>query len=44
MEKIDIASDEYLDTAKDGIGTPEALMLKEIVLKINEILDWINAQ
>ena len=36
MEKIDTASDEYLDSAKDGIGTPEALILKAIVLKISQ--------
>ena len=44
MDKIDVTSDEYLDTAKDGIGTPEAIILKRIILKINEIIDWINNQ
>ena len=44
MERIDTTSETYLSVAKDGILGDEAQFKKILIEKINEIIDWINAQ
>ena len=44
MDKIDTTTETYNDVAKEGIPDPNATMVREIVIKINEIVDWINGQ
>jgi len=44
MDKIDTTTEHYNDVAKEGIPHPEATVLREMVSKINEIIDWINSQ
>ena len=44
MDKIDTNSEQYLDVAKESIGLPEAQLIREIVSKLNEIVEWINKQ
>ena len=41
MEKIDIANDELECIETE---TMDGHRLKEVILKINEIIDWINSQ
>jgi len=42
MEKIDKASEDV--SLVIGEGDPLSVSIKECVEKINEIIDWINAQ
>jgi len=44
MNLIDKKSDKYLDIAKDSNESSDAVLLREIVNKINEIVEWINNQ
>ncbi len=44
MDLIDKKSDKYLDIAKDSNESSDAVLLREIVNKINEIVEWINNQ
>ena len=44
MDLIDKKSDKYLDIAKDSNESSDAVLLREIVNKINEIVVWINNQ
>jgi len=44
MNLIDKKSDKYLDIAKDSNESSDAVLLREIVNKINEIVRWINNQ
>ena len=46
MEKIDKTSEPYLATIDEGspIMPNEEKIIKIIVEKINEIIDWINKQ
>ena len=44
MDKIDKTSEEVSQIVKDGNEMPDAVILGIIIDKINEIVDWINAQ
>ena len=44
MDLIDKKSEKYLDVAKDSNESSDAVLLREIVSKINEIVEWINNQ
>ena len=40
MEKIEITE----DTVKDLESTVNGIVVKDLINKINEIIDWINSQ
>ena len=44
MDLIDKTSEEYLNVAKDTNESSDAVLLREIVNKVNEIVEWINNQ
>tara|TARA_R100001463_G_scaffold136174_1_gene200923 strand:- start:515 stop:655 length:141 start_codon:yes stop_codon:yes gene_type:complete len=44
INKIDVNSDTYTDVAKDGVEGPFPDIIRVVVAKINEIIDWINTQ
>tara|TARA_R100001443_G_scaffold111701_1_gene124709 strand:+ start:2592 stop:2726 length:135 start_codon:yes stop_codon:yes gene_type:complete len=44
MDLIDKKSEKYLDVAKDSNESSDAVLLREIVEKVNEIVEWINNQ
>ena len=44
MDRIDTNSEKYISVAKDTLPGPTADMFRELVAKINEIIDWINNQ
>ena len=44
MDLIDKNSEQYLNVAKDSNESSDAVLLREIVNKINEIVGWINNQ
>ena len=44
MDLIDKNSEQYLNVAKDSNESSDAVLLREIVDKVNEIVKWINNQ
>ena len=44
MDKIDINSEDILNIAKAGMEDSNSKVLREVIIKINEIIDWINTQ
>ena len=44
VQKIDKNSEQYLNVAKDSNESSDAVLLREIVNKVNEIVEWINNQ
>ena len=44
MDKIDKTSEEVTNIVKDSNLAPDSVLLGIIIDKINEIVDWINAQ
>ena len=44
MEKIDKTISPYVDVGDEEHNDCSMVMIKEIVNKINEIVDWINTQ
>ena len=44
MDLIDKKSEQYLNVAKDSNESSDAVLLREIVNKVNEIVEWINNQ
>ena len=44
MDKIDKTSEEVTNIVKDSNPAPDSVLLGIIIDKINEIVDWINAQ
>tara|TARA_R110002020_G_scaffold399701_1_gene609534 strand:+ start:1257 stop:1391 length:135 start_codon:yes stop_codon:yes gene_type:complete len=44
MEKIDKTISPYIDVVDEEHNDPSMVVIKDIVNKINEIVDWINTQ
>ena len=44
MDLIDKTSEEYLNVAKDTNASSDAVLLRIVIDKINEIVEWINNQ
>ena len=44
INKIDVNSEAYTDVAKEGIEGSYSEIIRVVVAKINEIVDWINTQ
>ena len=44
MDLIDKTSEEYLNVAKDTNESSDAVLLRVVIDKINEIIEWINNQ